>query len=109
MIALFARVEIKEGAVDRFLHYLEADQRGSLGEEGCLRFDVLRDEGDPLVFYLYEVYVDDAAYERHRRTPYFQAMFTEAGDTLAGPPTGHRATPLLPRDAAHWKKHRPSP
>jgi autoinducer 2-degrading protein len=106
MIALFATVKIKDGAVERFLHYLEADVRGSLGEEGCLRFDVLRDEADPQVFHLYEIYVDHDAYERHKEAPYFRAMFAEAGDTLAAPPEGHRAIPILPTDAIHWKKAR---
>jgi (4S)-4-hydroxy-5-phosphonooxypentane-2,3-dione isomerase len=106
MMFLFARVKIKPGSVDRFLEYLEADQRGSLDEEGCLRFEVSRDEGDPHVFYLYEVYVDDDAYGRHKQAPYFQAMFTEAGDTFAGPPEGHRGTVLLPGDAGYWRKMR---
>ena len=106
MISLFATVRIKPGAVDRFLRYLEAYQRGSLGEEGCLRFDVARDEGDPHVFHPYEVYVDDDAYRRHQQAPYFQALFAEAGDTLAAPPEGHRGTPLLPRDGPYWTKAR---
>jgi autoinducer 2-degrading protein len=104
MIALFARVTIKTDSIDRFLRYLEADVVGSLAEEGCLRFDVLRDPDQPGVFYLYEAYVDDAAYERHKQAPYFQAMFAEAGDTFAGPPEGYRGVALLPRDRAYWGK-----
>lgn len=102
MMALFARVTVKPGMTERFLHYLEADLRGSLAEPGCLRFDVFRDEGDPDVFLLYEVYADAAAYERHKQAPYFKAMFEEAGDTLAAPPEGYRGAPVLPRDAAYW-------
>jgi quinol monooxygenase YgiN len=106
MMALFAKVTVKPGEVERFLKYLEADWRGSLGEEGCIRFDVLRDGSDPHVFYLYEVYTDDAAYERHKEAPYLKAMFAEAGDTFACPPEGYRATPLWPSDAAYWQKAR---
>jgi (4S)-4-hydroxy-5-phosphonooxypentane-2,3-dione isomerase len=104
MMALFARVKIKEGHVERFLKYLEVDFHGSLAEPGCVRFDVLRDEADPVVFYLYEVYVDADAYERHKQAPYLQALFAEAGDTFAGPPEGYRAVPLWPREPTYWSK-----
>ena len=106
MIALFARVRIKPEAVDRFLRYLEADLRGSLQEEGCVRFDVLRDEAEPSLFYLYEVYVDDAAYELHKKAPYFQAMFSEVGDAFAAPPEGFRGVSILPKEPGYWKKVR---
>jgi autoinducer 2-degrading protein len=35
-------------------------------EPGTLRFDVLEDETDPNVLYLYEAYPDDEAFQRHR-------------------------------------------
>jgi autoinducer 2-degrading protein len=104
MIALFARILVKPDCVDRFLRYLEADVKGSLEEPGCLRFDVLRDPGSPNTFYLYEVYEDDEAYERHKVTPYFLAMFAKAGDTLAAPPEGYRGSAVLPSDPAYWRK-----
>ena len=100
MMTLFARVTVKPGQVDKFLHYLEADVQGSLAEPGCLRFDVARDASDPHVFLLYEVYRDEAAYEVHARAPYFRAMFEQAGETLAAPPEGHRGTLVLPREVA---------
>jgi len=35
-------------------------------EPGCLRFDVLGNIDDPLKFYFYEVYKDEAARLAHR-------------------------------------------
>jgi autoinducer 2-degrading protein len=104
MMALFAKVTVKPAQVARFLKYLEADLRGSLEEPGCVRFDVFRDEATPNVFFLYEVYVDDAAYERHKQAPYFKAMFEEVGDALAAPPEGYRGSTVLPREPAYWSK-----
>lgn len=40
----------------------------SLAEEGCLYFDVLFDEADPLLVRFYEAYRDRAAFEAHLAT-----------------------------------------
>lgn len=40
----------------------------SLAEEGCLFFDVLFDEADPLLVRFYEAYRDRAAFEAHLAT-----------------------------------------
>lgn len=42
-------------------------------EPGCLTFDVLRDRSDPDLIWLYEVYVDEAAFESHMRSAHFLA------------------------------------
>ena len=53
---------------------LETDARGSVENEGggCLRFDVLRDQTNPLKFTFYEVYKDADAAARHREQPHFK-------------------------------------
>ncbi len=40
-------------------------------EEGCCQFDVLESESDPTMYFLYETYVDAAAFETHKTTPHF--------------------------------------
>lgn len=104
MLAVLAKVMVKNGQVERFSKWLEGDAEGSLREEGCLRFDVLRDEKQPNVFWIYEVYRDHAAYAAHQEAPYFKAFFAEAGDTLEGPPEIHTTTTVFPRDSARWAK-----
>jgi (4S)-4-hydroxy-5-phosphonooxypentane-2,3-dione isomerase len=91
MLGVFAKVTVKSEEVDRFWKYLEIDVQGSRAEAGCVRFDVLRDEKTPNVFYLYEVYRDHAAYGAHQEAPHFKTFFAEAGDTLAVPPEIHMA------------------
>lgn len=104
MLAVIAKVDVKPEQVDRFLRYLERDAEGSLGEPGCMRFDILRDEGKPSLFYIYEVYRDRAAYAVHQEAPYFKAFFAEAGDTLVGPPEIFTTNSVFPRDEAQWTK-----
>jgi quinol monooxygenase YgiN len=104
MLGVFAKVTVKQELVGRFWKYLDADAIGSRQEAGCLRFDILRDNDAPNVFYLYEVYVDQAAYASHQQAPYFKAFFAEAGDTLDGAPEVHMATVVSPEGISHWKK-----
>jgi quinol monooxygenase YgiN len=104
MLALFAKVTVKPELVDRFWKYLEADAIGSRGEEGCIRFDILRDEKAANVFYLYEVYLDHAAYGAHQEAPYFKQFFAEAGDTLAVAPEVQSAVVVAPIDAHYWPR-----
>ena len=48
------------------------DAKGSVNDEpGCLRFDVIQDAGDPNRIWLYEVYVDEAAFQEHLKAPHF--------------------------------------
>ena len=49
------------------------------GEPGCLVYEVSRSIDDPRDFFLYEVYVDEAAFQAHQETDYFrQNVLTEA-------------------------------
>ncbi len=71
-VALIVNVEIKPDFMDAFLSAIEADAIGSRTEEGCLRFDVLRDQSNPHRFVFYEVYKSDEAIAAHKETPHFQ-------------------------------------
>ena len=46
-------------------------------EPGCFQFDVLRDEINPTTFFLYETYLNSAAFDDHRQTAHF-ADFSQA-------------------------------
>jgi|EP01033_Poteriospumella_lacustris_P001913 quinol monooxygenase YgiN len=80
-IAVVVNVEVKEDRVEEFLQVMEFDAVESRKEEGCLRFDVLRDLVDSNKFVFYEVYRDQAAIDFHKSTPHFQkwSEFNESG------------------------------
>ena len=44
----------------------------SRAEPGMIQYQPHRDPEDPTVFYLYEQYVDEAAYKAHVDSPHFQ-------------------------------------
>ena len=53
-------------------------------EEGCLRFDVIREPGSNK-FWFYEMYTDEAALATHKSTVHFQswADFKASGGVLS--------------------------
>jgi len=71
MLIIAVTFTIHEAHRDAFRDAIVANARTSLEvEEGCLRFDVCQ-RGEDAVFFLYEQYVDDAAFEVHLRSGHF--------------------------------------
>ena len=62
---------VPERAED-FLTALRDNARASVKREpGCLRFDVCTSPEDPAHVFLYEIYIDRAAFDAHLTTPHF--------------------------------------
>ena len=53
---LLVTVEIKEDRIDEFLAAMAIDAAGSRTEDGCVRFDLLRDQASSNKFHFVEVY-----------------------------------------------------
>jgi len=104
MLAIWVKARVKADQREKFLKAIEHDALGSeRAEPGCLRFNVLRDEKDPNVYYFFEVYKDEAALEAHRKAPHY-AVWRAAADTLDGPTEPLRCTPVFPADRQYWGK-----
>ena len=104
MLAMWVKVRVKPEGRERFLKAIEHDALGSERDEpGCLRFNVLRDEADPNVYYFFEVYRDEAALEAHRAAPHY-AVWRAAADTLDGPPQATRCRSVFPAAAGYWER-----
>ena len=103
MIHMPIEVHVKPSALEEFLKVIKHDAVHSAGDEpGCMRFDVLRDNDDPLKFYFYEVYKDEAARSAHRQMPHFAewAKFMKHG--LDREIVRHSTTNFHPTDA-EWR------
>ena len=106
MIAKWIKVRVKPDMHEKFLKAIEVDALGSERDEpGCCRFNVLKDDNDPNVYYFYEVYVDEAAVEAHRAAPHY-AVWKAAADTLDGPAERIETTSVFPADPAYWTTKR---
>ena len=87
MHVLIVTIQIQPSHRKEFLELMIEDARGAdEDEQGCLRFDVLQDVEDPNRIYLYEVYVDDAAVDAHRKAPHFLKWQSTVQNWFAEPP-----------------------
>ena len=75
MQAVVVEFRIKAEHAEAFATAIADNARASRDTEpGCRQFDVCRDPADPSVFFLYELYDDEAAFQAHLQTAHFAAM-----------------------------------
>ncbi|MEE4166688.1 MAG: putative quinol monooxygenase [Desulfocapsaceae bacterium] len=75
---------IKEQHVAEFMEAMIKQASHSLNrEEGCLQFDVCRDPSDEKRVFLYEVYRDSEAFDRHLETEHFYSFNKTVSDWTA--------------------------
>ena len=75
MQALIVEFRIVMAFVEDFATAIGANATASLAlEPGCRRFDVCRDPADPQVFFLFELYDDEAAIQAHLHSEHFRRM-----------------------------------
>jgi len=85
MFAIAAEFTIQPNRIDDFKKLIAWQAERSVAEEeGCVQFDVCQHQGKPDVFLLYEVYVDETAFDiGHVKTPRFEDFAAKAKAMLA--------------------------
>lgn len=85
MFAVTVVFEVKNEAIEAFRAAVLQQANNSLTrEEGCRRFDVCFDDARPERIFLYEVYDDRAAFDRHRQTAHFENFNAVAAPLVTG-------------------------
>jgi (4S)-4-hydroxy-5-phosphonooxypentane-2,3-dione isomerase len=75
MLVIVVEFRIKPAFIQAFEQAIVDNARASREtESGCRQFDVCRDPAEPALFYLYELYDDDAAFAVHLKTQHFLQM-----------------------------------
>jgi (4S)-4-hydroxy-5-phosphonooxypentane-2,3-dione isomerase len=75
MLALVVEFRIQPEHIEAFDAAIRANAQASLDTEpGCRQFDVCRDPAEPQLFFLYELYDDEAAIQAHLHAPHFLQM-----------------------------------
>jgi (4S)-4-hydroxy-5-phosphonooxypentane-2,3-dione isomerase len=75
LLALIVEFRIKPEYIDAFATAIEQNARASRDTEpGCRQFDVCRDPADAQLFFLYELYDDEAAIQAHLQSEHFLSM-----------------------------------
>jgi quinol monooxygenase YgiN len=73
-ITIVARWLVADGAMDEVMAIVAELRPKSLGEEGCLGYEVYQAVRHPRGLLLLERYRDDAALEAHRQSAHYQAL-----------------------------------
>jgi len=83
MFVLSVDLRIKPENVESFTAKAIENAADSRKEPGCKQFDVLVDPKDRTKVLLYEVYLDEKAFEAHQQTAHFKKYIAEAVPLLA--------------------------
>ena len=83
MFVLSVDLRIKPENVESFIAKAVENAADSRKEPGCRQFDVLVDPKDRTRAMLYEVYVDEKAFDAHQQTAHFKKYIAEAVPLLA--------------------------
>lgn len=84
MYCIIVKTKLKAGKTDEFLAAMLPNAQASVRDEpGCHTFDVLQDREDPELFWLYEIYEDEAALADHKLTPHYKASRGVVTDLIA--------------------------
>jgi autoinducer 2-degrading protein len=84
-LANVVSIDVKPGNMDALLTALLAHKARSLRDEsGTLQFEILRPLGDDSRLMTYEVYQDEAAFERHRAAASLAQLLSETEAMRAG-------------------------
>jgi len=75
MLALVVEFRIHSAHIEAFDAAIRSNAQASVDTEpGCRQFDVCRDPAEPGLFFLYELYDDDAAIQAHLQSPHYLQM-----------------------------------
>ena len=100
MFVVCVEFEIASPHLDAFLLALRKNARLSLrDEEGCQQFDICQDQQNLASIFLYEIYDDAAAFERHKAAPHYDE-FNEAIDGMVLKKTVRLFTIVSQNDAS---------
>ena len=107
MYSIFVTIDVNEADMEAFMQASYGDAEGSVRDEpDCLRFDMHRDASIRSRFYLYEVYADEDAFQRHLETPHFLKWQAEVESMFASEPLIVPMETLFPSDSG-WISQKP--
>ena len=73
-VVLAVTILAQEGERDALVDLFRRVAPLSRAEPGCVRYDAYEDPGDTHRFFVFEQYVDEAAFAAHRGSPHFQEI-----------------------------------
>ena len=94
MVTIFATFKPKAGLYQEALSVLRDLLEPTRAERGCLRFDLFAGEDRTTTLHLYEIFVNAAGIDEHRRTRHYQIYRASIEPLLEVPPHAIRTVAL---------------
>ncbi|EPY1011566.1 putative quinol monooxygenase [Vibrio vulnificus] len=86
MIHVTAAFVAQAGKETQLQSVLTAMLEPTRNEQGCLRYELLKDKSDVTKFLFQELFADQAAFDFHCDQPYFHALLAKLDGLLAQEP-----------------------
>jgi len=102
-LAVFVYVHVLPESVEAFRAASLANAAASIGEPGCVRFDVIQETADATRFVLIEVYRGKEGAAAHKETAHYQTWRDAVAPMMAEPRTSKQHATVTP--AATWTAH----
>ncbi|HVN57724.1 MAG TPA: antibiotic biosynthesis monooxygenase [Bacteroidales bacterium] len=96
MIVTCVYVSVKPGTEEVFIKETTLNHLESVKEPGNLRFDIIREEDNPLHFMIYEAYVSTEAALMHKETAHYLKWRDAVAGMMAEPRKGVRYKLIQP-------------
>ncbi|MDR2870884.1 MAG: antibiotic biosynthesis monooxygenase [Deferribacteraceae bacterium] len=85
MIAVVAKISVKKEKVEDYLKSAQKVTEHTRKEAGCISYEPVRSNSDPLQFAMIEKWQSKEALDAHTQTAHFQAFGSEIKDMLTEP------------------------
>ena len=82
MVTLLVQFTVKPGGEERVREIVRAMEQHTRKEPGCVSYIGHQSIEDPLRFFFYETYKDEAALAAHRASPHFREYISNGLDAL---------------------------
>ena len=96
MYVVCVKVHVVAEHIAEFTEATRENARATRGEPGNVRFDVLRVDGDPTRFFLYEVYCEEADFKAHQQTEHYLRWRERVAPCMASSRVGERHISIFP-------------
>ena len=102
MVVAGITIFVKPECVEAFIAATLDNHRHSVREPGNRRFDFLRSQRDPNRFFLYEVFVDQAAADAHKQTAHYLRWRDTVKEMMAQTREGVPYAVIAPANETAW-------
>lgn len=85
MIVLAVKIRAKADKTDTVRGMLQGFVPQAQAEKGCVQYELFESRDDKGLFFFFEKWADETAYQTHRQVPYLVALRERASELLERP------------------------